>query len=184
MSKAAMDVVSTTAAKNPKNWAHKDNGKKEPHDRECEEEIPESDHEDKHDETETYGESTGEFSDASSTNDPIPNDKHTPEDVPAGNDSTVSSIWATARKVAVQKVTLLACQAKDAVLDTVATVKKLGLLSASKQIGLWMKRHPWETAVIVVPLVLLAITAIALLATGFGPGGIVAGVYQSCASND
>jgi uncharacterized membrane protein len=63
-------------------------------------------------------------------------------------------------------------------------VKKLGLLGTSKRIGIWMKRHPWKTAAIVVPLVMLAVTAISLLATGFGPGGIVADVYQACASKD
>jgi hypothetical protein len=84
----------------------------------------------------------------------------------------INALWGCV----VDKAAVLAAQARDAVLDAVEKVKKLGWIGTAKAIGQWIKLHPWETALIVVPLVALACTAIALSATGFGPAGIVAGM--------
>ncbi|OAG24826.1 hypothetical protein CC77DRAFT_1058011 [Alternaria alternata] len=87
-------------------------------------------------------------------------------EMPAGD-----IIW----KHVADKATFLATQAKDAVTEAVNKVRELGFIGTAKAIGEWIKLHPWETALIVVPLVALIATAIALSATGFGPAGIVAG---------
>jgi hypothetical protein len=80
------------------------------------------------------------------------------------------------RKCVVDKAAVLAAQARDAVLDAVEKVKKLRWIGTAKAIRDWIKLHPWETALILVPLVALACTAIALSFTGFGPAGIFAGM--------
>ncbi|KAI4612865.1 hypothetical protein J4E80_006920 [Alternaria sp. BMP 0032] len=85
--------------------------------------------------------------------------------------ASINNLW----RCVADKVALLAAQARDAALDAVEKVKELGFIGTAKAIGHWMRLNPWKTALIVVPLVALAITAIALSATGFGPAGIVAG---------
>ncbi|KAI4931010.1 uncharacterized protein J4E92_004844 [Alternaria infectoria] len=85
--------------------------------------------------------------------------------------ASINHLW----KCAADKVTILAAQARDAALDAVKKMKELGFIGTAKAIVHWMRMNPWKTALIVVPLVALAITAIALSATGFGPAGIVAG---------
>jgi len=85
--------------------------------------------------------------------------------------ASINILW----RRAADNATILAAQARDAVLDAVAKVKELGFIGTAKAIGQWMRLNPWKTALIVVPLVAVAITAIALLIAGFGPGGVVAG---------
>ncbi|CAN9222043.1 unnamed protein product [Alternaria alternata] len=93
-------------------------------------------------------------------------------EMPAGDTNDgIKVIW----KHVADKATFLATQAKDAVTEAVNKVRELGFIGTAKAIGEWIKLHPWETALIVVPLVALIATAIALSATGFGPAGIVAG---------
>jgi len=84
----------------------------------------------------------------------------------------INSLW----KCVADKAALLAAQARDAISDAVEMVKKLGFIGTAKAIVHWMRMNPWKTAFIVVPLLMLAFTAIALSATGFGPAGIVAGM--------
>jgi len=83
----------------------------------------------------------------------------------------INSLW----RCVADKAALLAAQARDAALDAVEKVKELGFIGTAKAIVHWMRMNPWKTALIVVPLVMLACTAIVLSATGFGPAGIVAG---------
>jgi len=83
----------------------------------------------------------------------------------------INSLW----RFAADRAALLAAQARDAAFDAVEMVKELGFIGTAKAIGHWIRLNPWKTALIVVPLVALAITAIALSATGFGQAGIVAG---------
>ncbi|KAH8643105.1 hypothetical protein IG631_00568 [Alternaria alternata] len=100
----------------------------------------------------------------------LPRERHSPV---RANDG-IKVIW----KHVADKATSLATQAKYAVTEAVKKVKELGFIGTAKAIGEWIKLHPWETALIVVPLVALIVTAIALSATGFGPAGIVAGRSQ------
>jgi hypothetical protein len=100
----------------------------------------------------------------------LPRERHSPM---RANDG-IKVIW----KHVADKATSLTTQAKDAVTESVKKVKELGFIGTAKAIGEWIKLHPWETALIVVPLVALIATAIALSATGFGPAGIVAGRSQ------
>jgi len=83
----------------------------------------------------------------------------------------INNLW----RCVADKATILAAQARDAALDAVEKMKELGFIGTAKAIAHWIRLNPWKTALIVVPLVALAITAIALSATGFGPAGIVAG---------
>ncbi|KAI4626129.1 uncharacterized protein J4E87_004629 [Alternaria ethzedia] len=92
-------------------------------------------------------------------------------DVRATWTAIINNLW----RRAADNATILAAQARDAVLDAVEKVKELGFIGTAKAIRDWMRMNPWKTALIVVPLVALACTAIALSATGFGPAGIVAG---------
>jgi hypothetical protein len=73
------------------------------------------------------------------------------------------------------KLTDLATQARNATLNAVNKFGQLGFIGTAKALGAWIKLHPWETALIVVPLVALIFIVIALSATGFGSAGIVAG---------
>lgn len=100
----------------------------------------------------------------------LPRERHSPV---RANDG-IKVVW----KHVADKATFLATQAKDAVTEAVKKVKELGFIGTVKAIGEWIKLHPWETALIVVPLVALIATAIALSASGFGPAGIVAGRSQ------
>ncbi|KAI4700541.1 hypothetical protein J4E81_003502 [Alternaria sp. BMP 2799] len=92
-------------------------------------------------------------------------------DVRASWTAIINNLW----RRAADNATILAAQARDAISDAVAMVRELGFIGTAKAIGHWIRLNPWKTALIVVPLVALACTAIALSATGFGPAGIVAG---------
>lgn len=56
----------------------------------------------------------------------------------------------------------------------VARLRELKIVDRAKIVGAWIKAHPWETAAIVVPLILLACTPAILGAVGFTPGGVAA----------
>ena len=92
-------------------------------------------------------------------------------DVLATWTAIINNLW----KRAADNATILAAQARDTALDAVNKMKELGFIGTAKAIGHWMRLNPWKTALLVVPLVMLACTAIVLSATGFGPAGIVAG---------
>lgn len=83
----------------------------------------------------------------------------------------INSLW----RCAADKAAFLAAQARNAASDAVEKIKELGFIGTARAIGHWIRLNPWNTALIVVPLIFLACTAIALSATGFGPAGIVAG---------
>jgi hypothetical protein len=112
----------------------------------------------------------GDSGEDNSTGHALPGERHSPI---RANDG-IKVIW----KHVADKATFLATQAKDAVTEAVNKVRELGFIGTAKAIGEWIKLYPWETALIVVPLVALIATAIALSATGFGPAGIVAGRSQ------
>ena len=112
-------------------------------------------------------------------------DRTSTNDTPDNNASTSGNGNATLGRAntfiramykhVMDKVTLCAMQAKDAVASAIERVKQLGVKGVAKAAGEWIKRHPWDFALVVVPLVLLALAAIILSGIGFGAGGIVAG---------
>ncbi|KAF2133286.1 hypothetical protein P153DRAFT_381724 [Dothidotthia symphoricarpi CBS 119687] len=59
--------------------------------------------------------------------------------------------------------------------DAIAALRKMNFVEVAKAAGAWVKEHPWETAAIVIPLILLACTPAFLTAAGFTAGGIAAG---------
>ncbi|KAG9192741.1 hypothetical protein G6011_11475 [Alternaria panax] len=79
------------------------------------------------------------------------------------------------RECIVDKVTLIVAQAKDAIASIIDRVKQLRVTGAAKAVTTWIKQHPWETTLVLVPLVATGCMAIVLLIAGFGPGGIIAG---------
>ncbi|KAH9871566.1 hypothetical protein J1614_005821 [Plenodomus biglobosus] len=66
-------------------------------------------------------------------------------------------------------------KASEALEHAIAELRKMGIINVAKVIISWIKEHPWETAVIAVPLILVACTPAILGGLGFGAGGIVAG---------
>lgn len=57
----------------------------------------------------------------------------------------------------------------------VARLRELKIVDRAKIVSAWIKAHPWETAAIVVPLILIACTPAILGAVGFTAGGVAAG---------
>ncbi|CBX91006.1 hypothetical protein IAQ61_002472 [Plenodomus lingam] len=57
----------------------------------------------------------------------------------------------------------------------VAELRKMGVINVAKVLAAWIMARQWETAAIVVPLILVACTPAVLGVVGFGSGGIVAG---------
>ena len=92
-------------------------------------------------------------------------------DIRATWTASINNLWRSAA----EKATNLVAQARDVALDAIEMVKELRFIGTARAIGHWIRLNPWKTALIVVPLIFLACTAIALSATGFGPAGIVAG---------
>ncbi|KAL5420064.1 hypothetical protein PMIN03_000272 [Paraphaeosphaeria minitans] len=66
-------------------------------------------------------------------------------------------------------------QTEDAFCTAIECLKDLDLATVMRAATEWIKAHPWETAAIVIPLVLLACTPGFLAAAGFTAGGIAAG---------
>jgi hypothetical protein len=58
----------------------------------------------------------------------------------------------------------------------IEALRQIGIIDVSKAAAKWMKEHPWETAAILVPLILLACTPAFLSIAGFTAGGIAAGM--------
>jgi len=67
-------------------------------------------------------------------------------------------------------------QAIGAFEIAIAYLRKIGIIDLAKIVRLWIKEHPWETAAIVVPLIMLACSPAILGALGFTAGGIAAGL--------
>jgi ElaB/YqjD/DUF883 family membrane-anchored ribosome-binding protein len=80
-----------------------------------------------------------------------------------------------ARQAVIDKVQLLATQARDKLKDAVEQVKRLGFVGVAKVAGRWIKEHPWEAAAIIAFIVVLASTPAILGAIGFTSAGIAAG---------
>jgi ElaB/YqjD/DUF883 family membrane-anchored ribosome-binding protein len=70
-------------------------------------------------------------------------------------------------------------QARDKFADAIEQVKKLGFMGVARAVGRWMKEHPWETAAIIVFIVLMASTPAILGAMGFTSAGIAAGTNKA-----
>jgi hypothetical protein len=68
-------------------------------------------------------------------------------------------------------------KAEDALKLAVEALKKLDATAIIEAALMWMKTHPWETAAIIIPLVLMAVTPAALGLAGFTAGGIAAGSF-------
>jgi hypothetical protein len=71
-----------------------------------------------------------------------------------------------------------ACSARvyDAFNTAIIALKKINFRIVAKAIWEWIKAHPWETAAIVIPFILLACTPAFLALAGFTGGGIAAGM--------
>jgi hypothetical protein len=83
---------------------------------------------------------------------------------------------ASKAKLGASRAKEAAIHVKDTIVDAVETVKKLGVKGTAGAIANCVRDHPWETAAIVLPLLVLAIIAIALSAADFGADGIAAGM--------
>ena len=115
----------------------------------------------------------------------VEEDKASTNDTPENNANTSGNGNATLGRAntfikamckhVMDKVALCAMQAKDSVASAIERVKELGVKGLAKAAREWIMRHPWEFALVVVPLILIALTAIILSGIGFGAGGIVAG---------
>jgi hypothetical protein len=68
-------------------------------------------------------------------------------------------------------------QVHDALEVAIEVLRKMDLPTVAKAMINWVKAHPWETAAIVIPLILLTCTPAILGAVGFTAGGIAAGTY-------
>jgi hypothetical protein len=69
----------------------------------------------------------------------------------------------------------IATKTQDGLDVAIAALKKMGIDVLAKTAFEWIKAHPWETAAIIVPLILLGCTPAILGAFGFTAGGIAAG---------
>ncbi|KAI4656279.1 hypothetical protein J4E93_000998 [Alternaria ventricosa] len=131
-------------------------------------------HEDSEDEFDDDVEPVPAAEDAGDNADPL-RTSSSDHDLRATWTASINNLW----RRAADNATILAAQARDAAFDAVEMVKELGFIGTAKAIGHWIRLNPLKTALIVVPLVALACTAIALSATGFGPAGIVADLATS-----
>lgn len=66
-------------------------------------------------------------------------------------------------------------KAHDALKKAIEKLKNMDVVVIARAVARWIKDHPWETAAIVIPLVLLACTPPFLGLAGFTAGGIAAG---------
>jgi hypothetical protein len=69
----------------------------------------------------------------------------------------------------------VATSAHDAVEIAITALKNIEPVAVFKAVQSWVRANPWETAAIVIPLVLLGCTPAFLAAAGFTAGGIAAG---------
>ncbi|KAF2024472.1 hypothetical protein EK21DRAFT_94053 [Setomelanomma holmii] len=75
-------------------------------------------------------------------------------------------------KIAVRAMMM---SAHDALDLAIAALKKIDAFEVMKAALKWMKHHPWETAAIIIPLVILACTPAFLSLAGFTATGVAAG---------
>jgi hypothetical protein len=62
--------------------------------------------------------------------------------------------------------------------QAIEALRQIGIIDVAKAATKWMKEHPWETAAILIPLILLACTPALLSIAGFTAGGIGAGMFR------
>jgi CTP synthase (UTP-ammonia lyase) len=67
-------------------------------------------------------------------------------------------------------------QAEDALYIAIEALKNLGINTILKAAMVWIKSHPWETAALIVPILLTMCTTAFLGLAGFTTGGIAAGL--------
>lgn len=67
-------------------------------------------------------------------------------------------------------------KAFDSLKKAIEKLKKMDVVVVTKAVAEWIKAHPWETAAIVIPLILLACTPAFLGLAGFTAGGVAAGM--------
>jgi hypothetical protein len=67
-------------------------------------------------------------------------------------------------------------QAEDAWGVAIKALNDLGITTIIKAAMVWMKSHPWETAALIVPVLLTACTPAFLGLAGFTAGGVAAGL--------
>lgn len=121
------------------------------------------------------------------TNAPTPGDNSSDDAVPKSSTGIAADINKLSRRACnyiINKADMAMSQTKDHISDAIQTAKEKGLLGTAKEAGAWMKAHPKETAMTVIPLVAVLITVIVLSATGFGAAGVAAGKYSITISGD
>jgi hypothetical protein len=69
-------------------------------------------------------------------------------------------------------------KASRALDQAIEALRQIGIIDVAKAATKWMKEHPWETAAILIPLILHACTPAFLSIVGFGAGGIAAGMFR------
>ncbi|KAH7077480.1 hypothetical protein BKA63DRAFT_466624 [Paraphoma chrysanthemicola] len=76
-------------------------------------------------------------------------------------------------------VRAMASNAEDAVNLAIAALKNIDARAVARAGVAWIMAHPWETATIVIPMILLYCTPLALVGVGFTAGGIAAGIIAA-----
>jgi hypothetical protein len=85
----------------------------------------------------------------------------------------LSNMRATGPTTTAKLIRNLRDKAKHLLDAAINALRNSGILQKAKDAGTWMEEHPYETAALVIPLVLLALTPAMLPVMGFAPGGIL-----------
>lgn len=126
-------------------------------------------------------------------NDPVPGGGGEPQRVQSlSNADAVGALRDTIPTGALEAATihvLVAMRARKAKVEdawniAIAALRKTPVVAVAKAVLNWVRANPWETAVIVVPLVLLVCTPAFLGLAGFTAGGIAAGKPLTDPSRD
>jgi hypothetical protein len=121
--------------------------------------------------------SDDETDSASDSSEPV-NDA-TPNDILSTREGTVARGFMRFSRIAYEcvasKLNVAVSQIRDSAVTAVQLFKEKGFVGVAKKISEWVRENPWKTALIVVPLVSMAVAAICLASAGFGPAGIAAG---------
>lgn len=70
-------------------------------------------------------------------------------------------------------------KAEDALDIAIAALKNLEMATLMKAAVEWIRLHPWETAALIIPIVLMACTTAFLGLVGFTASGIAAGMLAT-----
>lgn len=66
----------------------------------------------------------------------------------------------------------------DKLRAAIQALKEMGVIDVAQAAMQWVRLHPWETAAIVIPLVLVSCTPVILPALGFTASGVAAGMWE------